>query len=80
MRGDGCRACFDTGFKGRVGVYEVLWASRAMRQAVAANPDLDAVRTQHLAQGGTLLINEGLRLAEEGVTSLDEVMRVAFSD
>jgi len=79
-RGEGCRACYDTGFKGRLGVYEVLWASRAMRQAIVENPDLEAVRAQHLAQGGTLLLNEGIRLAEEGLTSLDEVMRVAFSD
>jgi type IV pilus assembly protein PilB len=80
VRGEGCRACFDTGFKGRLGVYEVLWASRPMRQAIVENPDLVALREQHLAQGGSLLINEGIRLAEEGLTSLDEVMRVAFSD
>jgi type IV pilus assembly protein PilB len=80
VRGEGCRACFDTGFKGRLGVYEVFWASRNMRQAILENPDLDALRSKHVAQGGTLLMNEGIRLAEEGLTSLDEVMRVAFSD
>jgi type IV pilus assembly protein PilB len=79
-RGEGCRACYDTGFKGRLGVYEILWASRAVRQVINENPNLEAIRAAHLAQGGTLLLNEGLRLAEEGLTSLDEVIRVAYCD
>jgi type IV pilus assembly protein PilB len=80
LRGEGCRECFDTGFRGRVGIYEVLWASREMRQAIVAHDDVEPLRQCHLAQGGSLLINEGIRLAEEGRTSLEEVIRVAFTD
>lgn len=80
VRGEGCRDCYDTGFKGRLGIYEVLWATRDMRQAIVDDPNVEVLRNQHLAQGGTLLMNEGVRLAEAGQTSLDEVMRVAYSD
>ena len=80
MRGEGCRECYDTGFRGRLGVYEVLWASREMRQAIIEHHDVEPLRRCHLEQGGTLLMHEGIRLAEEGKTSLDEVIRVAYSD
>jgi type IV pilus assembly protein PilB len=80
LRGEGCRECFDTGFRGRLGIYEVLWASREMRQVIINHHDVEPLRECHLAQGGTLLMQEGIRLAEEGKTSLDEVIRVAFSD
>jgi type II secretory ATPase GspE/PulE/Tfp pilus assembly ATPase PilB-like protein len=80
LRGEGCRECFDTGFRGRLGIYEVLWASRAMRETIVEHNDVETVRQCHLAQGGTLLMREGIRLAEEGRTSLEEVVRVAFTD
>ena len=80
IRGEGCRECFDTGFRGRLGVYEVLWVSREMRQVIVQHADVEPLRKCHLSQGGTLLMKEGLRLAEEGITSLEEVIRVAYSD
>ena len=80
VRGEGCRNCYDTGFRGRLGIYEVLWASREMRNAIVQHADVEPLRQCHLSQGGTLLIKEGVRLAEEGQTSLDEVIRVAFTD
>jgi len=80
LRGEGCRECYDTGFRGRLGIYEVLWASREMRQTIVDNHDVEPVRQCHLKQGGTFLMQEGIRLAEEGKTSLEEVIRVAFSD
>lgn len=80
MRGEGCRECHDTGFRGRVGIYEVLLAGRDLRQIIARQGDLGAIRDFHVSQGGTLLIDEGIRLAEEGRTSLEEVVKVAFSE
>lgn len=77
-KGEGCRRCFDTGFLGRVGVYEVLVADRAMRDTIAHHPELERIRELHSQSGGTTLQEEGLRVAEEGLTSLDEVMRVSF--
>ncbi|MGE0608647.1 MAG: GspE/PulE family protein [Pirellulales bacterium] len=80
LRGEGCRDCYDTGFKGRIGMYEVFWASREMRQIISRNGELDELRRLHQEQGGTFLLDEGIRLAEEGKTSLDEVVRTAFID
>ncbi|HUG89651.1 MAG TPA: ATPase, T2SS/T4P/T4SS family [Planctomycetaceae bacterium] len=78
VRGEGCRQCFDSGFKGRTGIYEILAATRELRELILKAPDLDRLRDCHLRQGGSLLLSEGIRLAEDGMTSLDEVIRVTF--
>jgi type II secretory ATPase GspE/PulE/Tfp pilus assembly ATPase PilB-like protein len=78
VRGEGCRQCHDTGFRGRTGIYEILGASRQMRELISKEPDLDRIRECHARQNGTFLLEEGIRLAEAGKTSLDEVIRVTF--
>lgn len=76
LRSEGCRECFDTGFRGRVGIYEILQPDRTLRDMILQIPSVDAIEDWHARKGGTNLLKEGLRLAEKGITSLDEVMRV----
>ncbi|MBC8870175.1 MAG: Flp pilus assembly complex ATPase component TadA [Planctomycetes bacterium] len=78
VRGEGCEQCFDTGHRGRRGVYEVLVATRELRELINDGADLEAIRKCHAQQGGTFLLQEGIRVAEQGLTSLEEVTRVAF--
>ncbi len=78
VRGEGCADCFDTGFLGRTGIYEVMPLDRKLRELVAAGATLEQIRTAFIDNGGRSLLQEGIRLAEQEVTSLDEVMRVAF--
>jgi type IV pilus assembly protein PilB len=75
-RGEGCSKCFDTGFKGRVGVYEVLSITPALRGLIAAESPIEEIRAQHHKDGGRSLLQEGLLLAEEELTSLEEIIRV----
>lgn len=77
VRGEGCQACFDTGFRGRTGLYEVLTVTRDLRDLIAENPRVDTIRDWHAQHGGTSILQEGLRCAEEGITSLEEVAQVA---
>lgn len=79
-RGAGCPKCHDTGFRGRVGIYEVLSGAAEFRRLIAEGASLDAIRAWYRSQGGRTLFEEGIRLAEQEVTSLDEVMRVAFME
>ncbi len=79
-RGAGCPKCHDTGFRGRVGIYEVLSGGAEFRRLVAENASPDAIRAWYRSQGGRTLFEEGIRLAEQELTSLDEVMRVAFME
>ena len=80
VRGQGCRECYDTGFRGRTGIYEVFTIDREVRDLISSNASIDALRAHHCSQGSGSLLDEGIRLAEAGKTSLDEVIEVAYSD
>jgi len=80
VRGEGCRECFDTGFNGRTGIYEVLVADAALRSMIARNVGLDAVRNWFREEGHMTLAECALLMAEKEITSLDEVSRVASFD
>ena len=55
-------------------------ATRRIRQLIGENAPLDALRSAMTEEGGTTLLDEGVMLAEEGKTSLEEVVRVAYFD
>ena len=80
VKGEGCRACYDTGFRGRLGVYEVLTADREMREKIANQAQIDELRAEHQRKNGTLLRDHGIEIAEAGLTSLEEVARVVYCD
>ena len=75
-KGAGCRACHDTGFKGRVGVYEVMEATPPIRRLIHRGAAAHELRDKAKEQGGTTLQEEGVALALSGATSLEEIIRV----
>ena len=79
-RGEGCRECFDTGFQGRLGIYEVLPADIGLRQMVSQGAPVDAIRQWAVTEGHRNLLQCGLALAEREITSLEEIARVALFD
>ena len=79
-RGQGCPQCHDTGFRGRRGIYEILDVNHQVRQLIQDSAPLDNIRAELLAQGGGTLLSQALRMADEGLTALDEVIRVAHFD
>jgi type IV pilus assembly protein PilB len=78
VRGQGCTKCHDTGYQGRVGIYEVLYCTPELRDLIVHDHGAARIRAWHREHGGRTLLEEGIRLAEKGKTSLDEVTRVAF--
>jgi len=79
-KGSGCRQCHDSGFQGRVGVYEVMEVSHAIRRMIHDNAPTHQMR-EELQQSGTLTLRqEGVLLALAGKSSLEEVLRVTHSD
>jgi type IV pilus assembly protein PilB len=77
-RGEGCRECFDTGFQGRIGIYEVLPSDADLRRLIARDPAIESIRKWLTQHGHQTLLEGGLQLAEREETSLEEVARVAF--
>lgn len=79
-RGEGCSHCFDTGYAGRQGIYEVLAIDAGVREVITAEGSLAQFRSQLLAQGGSTLLDEARALAEAGITTVEEAIRVALTD
>ncbi|MBI2158322.1 MAG: Flp pilus assembly complex ATPase component TadA [Candidatus Rokubacteria bacterium] len=76
FRGTGCPACNFTGMRGRVALYEMMPLTAPMRELIARAPTIGEIR--HLAheEGMVTLREAGLRAVLEGVTTLEEVLRV----
>ena len=80
QRGAGCRGCYETGYLGRRGIFEVLVLDSSFRKLISRCADADQLRQHFKANGGEDLLQAGLELAERHLTSLDEVARVAFTE
>jgi len=80
FEGVGCRECTDTGYKGRVGVFELLTTDPELQEMCANNESATRIRKHALAHGMTTLRQSGWEQVLEGVTSIDEVVRITRGD
>jgi general secretion pathway protein E len=76
-KGEGCDQCRGTGYRGRQGVYELLVMDNELRVEVQGRRGSEELREMAIKKGMRTLLDDGIRLAKAGVTTLDEVMRVA---
>ncbi len=75
FRGAGCERCEGTGYRGLVGVYELLAPDERLSSAIAAGKPVDELRRLARERGFFPLVQDALRKAERGLTSLEEVAR-----
>jgi general secretion pathway protein E len=73
----GCLECRDTGFLGRVGIYELLPMSDPIRTHVTQTTELGAVRKEAMREGMRTLRIAGAQKVAAGITTISEVLRVA---
>ncbi len=78
--GAGCETCFDSGLRGRVGLFELLIVTSALRKLIATNATADTIRDAARAAGMRTLRQEGERLVSAGLTSEIEVARVVQAE
>ncbi len=79
-RGKGCAKCRDTGCHGRVGVFELMNVSPELADLIAAGAAHGVLRAQAVRDGMAAMLDDGLAKAGQGITTLDEVLRVAALD
>ena len=79
-RGKGCDACNNTGYKGRVGLFELLIMNDDLRDLVMQNASRDELREAARGFGMVALRDAGMDAAYEGRTTLDEVVRETVMD
>lgn len=78
-QGKGCRACHDTGFSGRLAVYELMVLTPELRTMIIAGTSVDALEQQAIAAGMTPLTSHALSKARDGSISVSEVYRIRLS-
>jgi type IV pilus assembly protein PilB len=78
--GKGCEKCNNTGYKGRMGIYELLMMSDPLRDMVIAETSLDEFRNECRKHGMRTLREAGLRAIHAGFTSIEEVIRETVID
>jgi type IV pilus assembly protein PilB len=76
-RGKGCRYCFNTGYRGRTVISELLHVSEAMRARISARATSEELAQMAAAQGMKTMYWDGIDKALKGVTTLEEVLDVA---
>lgn len=72
----GCDKCRNTGYSGRVGIYEMLAVDDTLRDVIARNPNVSEFRRLCLERGMSSLRSDGINKASDGLTSIQEVLRV----
>ncbi len=74
----GCPRCDGTGFKGRIGVYEIMEVTRSLKSIISKNGSAEDIKNKALEEGMNTLRMSATKYVLEGITSVQEMMRVSF--
>jgi len=77
FRGEGCSSCFQSGYKGRMGIYELMVVDNEIKKQIVKSPDSIELRRIAIQSGMISLITHGSDLVKKGLTTAAEVLRVA---
>ena len=76
-KGEGCPYCKDTGYKGRIAIFELMLISENIRDLISKNVTTGKLREAAISEGMCQLRSDGIKKVCEGITTIDEVLRVA---
>jgi type IV pilus assembly protein PilB len=75
-QGAGCHVCHGSGYRGRIGVFEILRNTEAVREAIMKQESADEIQRIAVEEGMTTMLYDGLRKVTMGQTTIEEVLRV----
>jgi type II secretory ATPase GspE/PulE/Tfp pilus assembly ATPase PilB-like protein len=76
--GKGCDKCNHSGYRGRIGIHEVMTLDNVLREAVLKKVSASELRNLAIGQGMTTMIEDGFEKAQAGITTLEEVLRMLY--
>ena len=79
VKGRGCASCYDSGYKGRLGIHELLQSDEALQRLMVRSPSRDELAAFFKHAGSRSLFEDGLQRVLEGRTTLEEVSRVVHA-
>ncbi len=74
--GEGCEICHDSGYKGRIGIFEVMIMNDSLRDAITEKKNAEEIEKTAIKSGMTTMTEDGIKKVRSGVTTLEEVVRV----
>jgi len=79
-KGTGCKICHGTGYAGRIGVFEIIEVSKALKELIVAKADSDVIAKKAQDEGMKTMLEDGLEKVTKGLTTIEEVLRVTKVD
>ena len=76
-KGEGCPHCKDTGYKGRIAIFELMIISDTIRDLITRNVTTGKLKEAAIKEGMCILKEDGLKKVSAGITTIDEILRVA---
>lgn len=76
FHGRGCPSCFESGYKGRLGIYELMLVNNDIKKQIVKSPDAIQLRQIAVDNGMITVLKHGSELARKGITTVSEVLRV----
>jgi type IV pilus assembly protein PilB len=80
MKGKGCKNCNNTGYKGRIAIYEVMPLTDELKEAILQGYSSIELKREAMRQGMKTLRQSGLAKVKQGITTIEEVLRVTRAD
>lgn len=77
MKGRGCNNCGNSGYRGRLGIFELIMMGAKMREMAFQGANTQELRKEAIKGGMTTLYDDGIRKVLEGITTIEEIFRVA---
>jgi type IV pilus assembly protein PilB len=79
-KGKGCNVCSNTGYKGRIAVYEILTIGEEIRELILAGASANEIKKEAIRLGMMTMRQSAIDLLKKGLTTIDEVVRVTAKD
>jgi type IV pilus assembly protein PilB len=77
MKGRGCAHCQKSGYKGRLGIFELMVMNNKIRELAFQGAATQEIRRAAVSQGMRIMFDDGIAKSLRGITTLDEVFRVS---
>ena len=77
-KGAGCDQCNGSGYRGRIGIYEIIIVDETIRKAMLAQKSASDIKMLAVERGMTTMAEDGLRKITDGITTMEEVLRVIY--
>lgn len=76
FRGKGCKVCGGSGFQGQTGIYELLKVTDTIKELIVKTAPIGEIKKQAVKEGMTTMFEDGLKKVEQGITTIEEVIRM----